>query len=560
MKRMIINKLYIFSVKNKLGKMVKFTQGKNIVTSNIENGNDTGKSVLLKSIYHTLGADSFFDDKWDMNEKTYILDININEKQYFIYRKSTLFKIFSQNFDLIFKTLHRSELSEFLGKIYDFAVMLPDRNNNKLEYAPPAYNYLLNYIDQDKMQATNFASFRNLKQYNNYKENVLYYHFGVLNEEYYQLIKKIEQYEDDYKEITDKKKFTESMLEKVLNSINNYDYSKTMFTLNIEIENSKEEYNSIIKKLHSTKQKIINLKNQKQELALEIEELSCSIVNNEKDIKLVESHICPLCKSDLEEEDDILIKKYNTSDDLLLLSENLQISILDIDTKIKKEEEKYKSFLERLDSYEKKINANTEEVNDIIKYKGFIEVKENLIKEIGEFVSEISKIEEEYERLKKEKKKYDDKKAKVNHMYKELMILDKEKFGLEEIKEEKIKNIKGNINASGSNIPIATMIWYFNLLRIKYKFNPNTIRFPIVLDSPKNVEMDKEKEQQFYKYIFENPNEDSQMIISSLKMSDNLLDEISYDNLIELNNNKYHLLNEEDYDKYKTILLKLNNK
>ena len=67
------------------------------------------------------------------------------------------------------------------------------------------------------------------------------------------------------------------------------------------------------------------------------------------------------------------------------------------------------------------------------------------------------------------------------------------------------------------------------------------------------------KEEQFFKYIFENTDKDSQMIVSSLKIADELLKEIHYDNIIELNNKSYQLLNEEDYDKYKSILFKVNN-
>lgn len=59
MKDLTINSLFIFEYKNKLAKRVDFKRGINVVTSSKENGNDVGKSVLLKSIYHTLGADSF---------------------------------------------------------------------------------------------------------------------------------------------------------------------------------------------------------------------------------------------------------------------------------------------------------------------------------------------------------------------------------------------------------------------------------------------------------------------------------------------------------------------
>lgn len=89
------------------------------------------------------------------------------------------------------KTSNRIELSIFLSDLYDFKIELPNRMTEKLEITPPAYSYLLTYLDQDKMDGTNFNSFENLMQYKNYKENVLYGHFGIFNNEYYELIKKL---------------------------------------------------------------------------------------------------------------------------------------------------------------------------------------------------------------------------------------------------------------------------------------------------------------------------------------------------------------------------------
>ena len=73
MNNLIIEKLYLFSTENKTAKVIDFSPNRNIITSSQVDGNNKGKSVILKSIYHTLGADCKFDSKWNEKEKTYII-------------------------------------------------------------------------------------------------------------------------------------------------------------------------------------------------------------------------------------------------------------------------------------------------------------------------------------------------------------------------------------------------------------------------------------------------------------------------------------------------------
>ncbi len=77
MNSLFVNSLYIFEYESKMAKKIDFKHGINILTSDEKSGNDVGKSVLLKSIYHTLGADSIFDHMWNKITKTYILNVTI---------------------------------------------------------------------------------------------------------------------------------------------------------------------------------------------------------------------------------------------------------------------------------------------------------------------------------------------------------------------------------------------------------------------------------------------------------------------------------------------------
>ena len=133
----------------------------------------------------------------------------------------------------------------------------------------------------------------------------------------------------------------------------------------------------------------------------------------------------------------------------------------------------------------------------------------------------------------------------------------KQRFGLKEISDKKLMDIKSNISAGGSNKPIATIIWYMNLLRIKKEFNPNAILFPIVFDSPNNVETDNEKRIELLKYLFESVDTDTQLIISNLGFDRNQFKEANIEQIIEITNDKYQLLNQKDYDNYKGLFISL---
>ncbi|WP_211327977.1 hypothetical protein [Otariodibacter oris] len=57
-------KIYIFDIVTKEAFVASFDKNITIVTSSSIDGTDRGKSVLLRSLYHTLGADAYFDKKW----------------------------------------------------------------------------------------------------------------------------------------------------------------------------------------------------------------------------------------------------------------------------------------------------------------------------------------------------------------------------------------------------------------------------------------------------------------------------------------------------------------
>jgi hypothetical protein len=344
---------------------------------------------------------------------------------------------------------------------------------------------------------------------------------------------------------------------KIGQDINEHDYSSDLESLQIEIEKSKEEYIKIIDKLVKGKKALLKYRNSREDLIISISEINDDKRSMDKYIKKIVKHECPQCHSVIQDNLDMRVSFYSSIEDIMYMKAEIEENLSNIERKITLEETRYSEQLELLRIYENKVNLNNKEIEDVLKYKGYVKIRESIVKELGELQLEIHTKEEELIGPCKTKKKYDEAKKKVNEKFKELMIADKYRFGLEEIDENKIVDIKSNIIAGGSNKPIATVICYMNLLKLRKQFNPDAIIFPIVLDSPNNVETDDEKRIELLQYLFDVVDKDAQLIVSNLGFDNAEFLNEEIDSVMELMNDKYELLSEDDYKEYISLYVLL---
>lgn len=100
---------------------------------------------------------------------------------------------------------------------------------------------------------------------------------------------------------------------------------------------------------------------------------------------------------------------------------------------------------------------------------------------------------------------------------------------------------------------MATVAWYFSLLKLKDEFNSDRINLPLILDSPMNVEADDEKYDMHYRLIFDTFEYQHQMLVTGLGLAGSTIVPDGA-NIIVLENKKYELLNREDFEKSKEFV------
>lgn len=84
-------------------------------------------------------------------------------------------------------------------------------------------------------------------------------------------------------------------------------------------------------------------------------------------------------------------------------------------------------------------------------------------------------------------------------------------------------------------------------------FNKEAIEFPVVFDSPNNVETDNQKKYGLVQYIT-NKCDSGQLILSLLGFSEKDIEPDKQVHIITLTNDKYKLLDSESYELYKDLL------
>jgi len=183
---LVFKKLWLLSKAQKTGRAISLTPGINLLTGE----NDVGKSTLIKSLYHAIGANvpQMDNSRWKRATPIYCARIQINHEEYTIVRDGKYFGVFDHDKHLVSR--HQGittdgGIAQFLCDKLNFRIELERSADSKLGLAGPAFYFLPFYIDQDVGWTSSWSSFSGLQQFRNYRKNMIEYHLGVRPQSYY---------------------------------------------------------------------------------------------------------------------------------------------------------------------------------------------------------------------------------------------------------------------------------------------------------------------------------------------------------------------------------------
>lgn len=157
--------------------------------------NHVGKSSLIKSIYWTLGADlkkEHTDDTWRDLDICGRVELTVDGVALTVVRHDRQFGVFQDGVLVWSGTGSTSAFAPWWAQQVGFGLLLSSSQTGETQLPPTSFYFLPYYIDQDSGWKSDVwgSSFRHWFK-GNWKKDLVEYHVGLRDREYYQLKAKV---------------------------------------------------------------------------------------------------------------------------------------------------------------------------------------------------------------------------------------------------------------------------------------------------------------------------------------------------------------------------------
>lgn len=536
MNQVIFKRVAILSLSEKKAFTFNFSEGLNF----IHGTNDTGKSSLIKSLYFCLGGDLRLDDSWKKQEIITKLTLSYDDNIIDFIRKSSYFvvAVYKDGVKKSEKLFNKvSELTGEIQNLFGFNLLLTLKKNKETILANPASFFFPFYIDQDDGWSNVLESFNGLKMYVDWQKNALQYHSGIKPKEYYALngeqkilalnISELEQ----EAELIRKTKFR---FEKHFKNIS--------FDIDVNFYIDKIDY--FIKQCEELELQERVYRLQALNLYSKRNIVSDLIFNIENERVNVSSK--------KNEEDDIsfALNKYEINKGKVSLFSH-KASLYDEKNKLDEQLSTIRSKLLEHREMSEHIKSMLNNVHDKFSIKEIIDSEAYKSAALA-FEHQLSEIQERINALALKKAVIDTKIKTFNNIKRTKTIND---YFLKMLNRAQVKlhlpiAEKGGVikykalttGKTGSRSPRAIFAYHYALLMTIQKYSTLPI-LPIVIDSPKQQDLDDELTEQLIQFCLDDLAEVSQVIIGAVKPEKNMVGYHSI-NLFK----KFSLLQPEGFD------------
>ena len=487
MSSMFFKNILIADVQKHTARYISFEKGLNVITST---ENHVGKSSVIKSLYDTLGAEVHFDAHWDKDTKLTSVAIDVNGTEYQVVRFVKKFAIMKGgNLVLLGDSVTR-QLAPKLAEIFDFSVYLAEKDGNKkVIQAPPAFTFMPYYIDQDKGWTDLYDSFERMDQFSKQERaKSLFFHLGLYTKARIDLQAKKDRFKDGIKELQEAEQRLFITVKALTEELDNIIPADNEEELEKYLATPKKEIEVLVKEIGRVRNLI-----QERNTALQQHEKQLEIIKQFQQIPILGEverkprHVCPQCGYEFDDElYDLVRSNYNQSNAEYLRAQ-IELIIKNIRVELKVQEERYVELMMKMKKQEKVYDESQNAYDAYLRHRGLkdtvrkysLKLEENRIKQSG-FENEIKDINKELQKVPNKKE--------IEQKY--ISFVKQNIISLNAWTREYEGNIKllKSLNAQGSLLPKIILSQYNALFQTMAEMDCSVIRFPFVVDSPREKE------------------------------------------------------------------------
>lgn len=495
MQSLVLKKLQLISTVEKAARQVEFDPHRTLIYG----GNQTGKSSVVKSIYWTFGAEpAVLSPKWERADVSAVLWFTVDNNTRALLRHKSQFAIFDENARLIRKfSKVTTELAPYLAQLFAFKLQL-SRAGQSLT-PPPAFLFLPYYVDQDASWENNWASFKNLSQFSNWKKDVAEYHVGVRPGEYYEAKGQRGAIETAQKEAGVEQKIINAVIDKIRLQFNSSEFDIDIKEFQSEIDRLVAVSNVLLKQENEFKSRFAELHSERGELVEQVNFAHRAAADLDSDYRFAtkavpESEVhCPVCGTTYENSFAERFALAADEDKVVVLISEITNRIAEIDFDLAKLQGTFEKNSASSREIQQLLQQKRQTVTlaEVLKREGKREANsalnarnQELTNAIVAFGVELKELNSKLKGL-TNKKRVDD----ISQFYLSRMRSFLIDLHVPTLHEQSYRRFESKIRETGSSRPRALLAYYFSILFTVQKFGDGTF-CPVVIDSPNQQAQD----------------------------------------------------------------------
>ncbi len=542
----IFKQLIITDIKEEVSKKIVFESKRNLLSS----ANGKGKSTIMKSLYHSLGANADFDGNIDKKSMIFDLIIEYGSIEYRVIRFVDQYLIFKNNaLDMTCERGNISHLAEYYKNEFGMYVYLEDKKE-RLSIAPPAYSFIPYYLDQDRSWKKEQFPFDNMGQYEKTARNDLYfYHLSIYNDEYNAVKLRYKSQQLECKRLSVQHEQAISTYLQLKKDLSVEGVCVNEKEIELLIEDISAEINSKLDIFNKTKKELYSLENEQAECLCQIKNLSEVLKALDSQKKIPSSQVqCPSCgmifEIDIEKEVKELYNK-------LFLQSRKEFYLLHsekIDVQIQEKQKELNACVDEINQLESKLQQEHANYDLYTKRKAADSIFKDLRIKIGEIGSLLSQADNEAKRLKNILNESEIKTTEIKDEFRKRYIHNLTQLNVKKFNSNKIKAFE-KLAIGGSQYVRSTLAFFYSFLELKKQFNKGKFQCPLVIDSPREGEQDDMNSRKIIEFIFNKYDGDEQLIVASVN-GDKFIDDVEDENeihIIRLENDDNQVMTEYGY-------------
>lgn len=516
-------------------------------------GNESGKSSILKTLYHTLGATVHpFAQRWDGANVISLLKFTVDGANFKAVRLANDVYVFNPNGSLRFHEVDRQRIAVKINELFGIPPFHKDKTGNEITL-PVGCLFMPFYIDQDHGWDQPWNS---LLRLDGGKHNAMMFHVGAINEEYYSYKSLLDATESKLKGIIDEimgsNKFKNTFLNRYKDveklPFTDEDFQRGIDDVLSKLSELKEEQKKVLQEL----EKLYGVRYSYQ---FNIDQLKENINEINKDFKyaLKSPHelCCPMCGAMVENGP---YERFRMLDDRdrcknLLIENNRRLE--QINVRIGEKEQLSDEIKKKIEELQQAINKKTERVSleemFIEKMKEHVETV--ITETVNDLIAQKAKCELEIINYKNNLKlvSKDDIRQTIQKEFDNYMRSTLRKLRLDRSESQKHYSLGGRVKTTGSNIVKMVIAYTYAYFYVMMKHNCPVFA-PIVIDEPKQNGLDDNGFSSIIDFIINNRPEGSQLILS---LTDSELNLLSKDYKPIMLYSGQDVMNEEEYQSVK---------